>query len=123
MQIYPVHPIRQGILSTFLLLVLSVTAAWAQNSEILAPLERQVTEARAAQDMDEPQIAESRYRSARLEAWNLLGKIAVAGDDLQAAREAFEMSSVAATIRLCCTKAYRSHAVPKPTPRKLVSGW
>ncbi len=46
----------------------------------------------------EPQVAESRYRSVLLEAWHVLGLLAVAEGDLPAARDAFERATVSAAV-------------------------
>ncbi len=46
----------------------------------------------------EPQIAESRYREALLEAWHLRGLLSVADGDLPAARDAFERSARSAAV-------------------------
>ncbi len=59
-------------------------------------LERAIAQAERALQQSETQIAESRYRTALLEGWLLLGALEVEAGDLQAAREAFELASISA---------------------------
>ena len=62
-----------------------------------AAFETALSEARAMLEQGEPQLAESHFRTARLEAWNLLGLLAVVDGELDAAREAFTASGSSAT--------------------------
>ncbi len=55
-----------------------------------APLERAIAGAEAALHDNELQIAESRYRAALLEGLLLLGSLSIEGDDLAAAKTAFD---------------------------------
>lgn len=82
-------------------LALSSLLPWpsslAAASDPTAALARAIGEAEKSLQENEAQMAESRYRSALLEGWLLLGALEVAGGDLEAARQAFERASTATT--------------------------
>ena len=56
-------------------------------------LERALREAETALQEGEPQVAESRYRSALLEGWYLLGSLSIEEDALIDAKDAFERAN------------------------------
>jgi len=60
------------------------------NPNPAEPVLRAIVEAENALRQNEPQLAESRYRTALQEGWLLLGAVAVANNDLDAARSAYE---------------------------------
>ena len=57
---------------------------------------RSIAEAEEALKGNEPQLAESRYRTALQEGWMVLGALAVADNDLEAARTAYEAALASA---------------------------
>ncbi len=61
-------------------------------------VEKALADAEAQLAAGEPQISESVIRGALLEAWHLLGLLAVADGDLPAARDALERSTVQAAV-------------------------
>ncbi len=61
-------------------------------------VEAALAKAEAQRAAGEPQIAESATRGALLEAWHLLGLLAVADGDLPAARGALERSTIQAAV-------------------------
>lgn len=64
--------------------------------EPMAALRQALGQAEDALAADEPQIAESRYRTALLEGWQLLGALDVEEGRLEEAREAFERAAASA---------------------------
>lgn len=75
-----------------------LTAATAQEADDpLLPVSLAFSEAETAIRDNEPQLAESRYRTALLEGWLLLGAVAVADSDWEAARLAYEAAMSSAT--------------------------
>jgi tetratricopeptide (TPR) repeat protein len=72
----------------------SVTAA--QEPDPLAALDRTIASAEESLRIGERQIAESRYRTALLESWMMLGAIHVANGNFADARRAFERASSSA---------------------------
>ncbi len=77
--------------------IIALAAQPAPAADALSAFETALAEARLALDQGEPQLSESHLRTARLEGWNLLGLLAVADGDFEAAREAFATSKVSAT--------------------------
>ena len=65
------------------------------TDDLTAPLHRQMTEAERGLIDGEKQIAESRFRSALLEGWMLLGAIEAAEGHPEEARRAFERAAAA----------------------------
>ena len=96
------HSPRSGRLALVMgISLLAVTARVTRGSaqtapDPMSPLLRAIVEAEEALQQDEPQIAESRYRTALLEGWLLLGALAVAENDLEAAQGAYETATTAA---------------------------
>ncbi len=68
-------------------------AAREDTASPLAAFETAVGQAESALRDNEPQIAESRYRTALLEGWLLLGSLAIEDTNLTAARAAFERAA------------------------------
>lgn len=81
------------------LLLLAVSPITTATADPAAVLDRVIAEAEAGLRDNELQIADSRYRSALLEGWLLMGALEVAEGDLPAAKEAFERASTAAVER------------------------
>lgn len=71
-------------------------AAGEVSPDPAAALRRSLAEAEAALRGNEPEIAESRYRSALLEGWLLQGALDVAAKDLPAARTALLRATTSA---------------------------
>lgn len=102
--------IPRPVLVLVLVLVLGLSglvraADQKQDPTSTAELEWQLLEAETAAAQGEPHVAESHYRAARKEAWFLLGLIAVAEDDLPAAREALDRARNAAAVELTTVRA------------------
>jgi tetratricopeptide (TPR) repeat protein len=78
--------------------LLGILAAPAPSAAVnpAAAMQRAIAEAEASLQVDEVQIADSRYRDALLEGWLLMGALEVAQGDLPAARSAFERAAAAA---------------------------
>ncbi len=81
----------------------SLLAALAGPSEAqkgpadpLAPLEQTIAAAETSLGENEPQIAESRYRSALVEGWMMMGSLHSAEGRLTDARDAFKRASTSA---------------------------
>lgn len=90
---------RHTALPTLLALALAVlpTAVSAVTpGEIATPFDRAAAGAEAALRAGEPQLADSRLRSALLEGWLLLGMLETAEGDLEAARDDFERARTSA---------------------------
>jgi tetratricopeptide (TPR) repeat protein len=85
---------RRHLLAVAWVCVGSVVPAAAQNTSATAALDRTVAAAEESLRIGERQIAESRYRSALLEGWMLIGAIEANRGRLADARHAFERASV-----------------------------
>jgi tetratricopeptide (TPR) repeat protein len=70
--------------------------AASQNADLLASLDLTIAAAEESLREGERQVAESRYRTALLEGWMLLGAIHASSGRLTEARAAFERASVSA---------------------------
>lgn len=80
----------------------------ANRASATATLERALAEAEAALRQGEKELAESRYRTALLEGWLLLGSLHVTTGDLPAASEAFDQ---AGTVSLRTRRATLARSV------------
>jgi tetratricopeptide (TPR) repeat protein len=89
----------QRIASAVLVCLLGTSSASAQSrtaSDPLSALDRTIAAAESSLRGDEPQMAESRYRSALVEGWTLLGHLESAEGRLTVARDAFRKASTSA---------------------------
>lgn len=87
----------RGIQTAALIHMIVVSGGLAQpGPDPATPVLRAIVEAEEAIRRNEPQIAESRFRTALLEGWLLLGALAVAENDLVAARSAYEAATTVA---------------------------
>ena len=90
------HP-TPAILVLWVLIAGAATAAKdGPAADPAGALREALRQAEAALALDEPQIAESRYRTALLEGWLLLGALEHEDGRLQRAKQAFERAAVAA---------------------------
>ena len=72
------------------------TGGATASEDSMAMLHAAMSEAEAALQQNEIQLAESRYRSALLEGWMLIGTLDTLDDDLEAAKRAFKLATAAA---------------------------
>jgi tetratricopeptide (TPR) repeat protein len=72
------------------------SASHAQTADPLAALDRTVALAEQRLRIDERQIAESRYRTALLQGWMILGALYASDGQLAEARRAFTLASTSA---------------------------
>ncbi len=87
------YPLAQLL---FLPLISGITPAGAQTADPTVPLRAALGEAEQALAENELEIAESRYRTALLEGWLLLGALAREDDRGSDARTAFERAAASA---------------------------
>lgn len=93
---------KNNVCVGMLLLVTCVAFAATAFADVGLPSEEAFREtlrqAEEALGAGEPQIAESHFRAAQLQGWDLLGLLAMAEGDLDKARDAFERSSFSAVV-------------------------
>lgn len=103
---------------------IAISTAKAQESLApAAPVVEAMVQAEAAIQDKEPQLAESRYRTALLEGWLIMGDLAAVDRDWESAKAAFEaaMSSAAETrrTRLALADVYIRDGDPEEAIRLL----
>jgi tetratricopeptide (TPR) repeat protein len=79
-----------------LLALLASPVAGEVPEDPTSPLRQALSDADQALQSAEPELAESRYRTAVLEGWLLMGSLAQSAGDLPTARAAFERASTVA---------------------------
>lgn len=82
--------------SLIALSAIASTSSAQPTSNPAEPVLRPIVEAENALRQNEPQLAESLYRTALQEGWLLLGTLAVADDDMEAAKSSYESALVSA---------------------------
>lgn len=68
----------------------------AQPVDIALPVDRAIAAAEEALQRGEPEIAESRYRTALLEGWLLMGSVSAINGEMESAVQAFESAQTVA---------------------------
>ena len=106
----------------FIALAFPTLTGWAQTRHELArPVLRGIVDAEAALEANEPQLAESRYRTALQEGWLLLGALDVADDDLEAAKLAYETALVSATESYRAKMSLATIAIKTGNPTEAIT--
>jgi len=99
-----------------------VQIGWAQKGQALArPVLQAIVDAEEALNSREPQLAESRYRTALQEGWLLLGALDVADDDLEAAKRSYETALVSAVESYRAKMSLATIAIKTGNPTEAIT--